>query len=482
MQVHKRIFLILPVIVCLISGAFFSCEEEKFMESPGAQLNFSTDTVMFDTIFTTIGSTPKRFTVNNPYDKSLRINSIRLAGGKDSDYRLNINGTPTNSMTDIKLDGNDSLYIFVEVTVDPNNHHSPMVVKDSVIFNINDNLQDIKLVAWGQDVHLINGRLLNTQTWKADKPYLIYNSAMVDTQQTLTIEPGVKVHFHRNSRFFVAGTLISQGTKDDPVVFTSDRLEEDYSDVPGQWDGIWLMPGSKNNHLHFTHIKNAIIGLQVDTLGNPSVPTLTLSNSKIEHMTYAGIYARGTTIKAYNNVISDCGEFAVALTLGGSYEFYHTTIANYWASSTRNTPSLFLNNHYIDTSDRLQIRELEKALFSNCIIYGNQTNEFDYNFETRKGEQSYNYTFDHCLIKMNRENQGHPDNYRKVMLNKDPLFVSVNKDNFRLDTLSPAIDKGDIKTGERFPLDILNNSRASDEAPDLGAYEYIPGSGQEENE
>jgi hypothetical protein len=188
----------------------------------------------------------------------------------------------------------------------------------------------------------------------------------------LTIEAGAILHFHKNSRLYVAGTIIANGTYDLPIIFQGDRLEDMYEDIPGQWDGIWLMAGSMDNVFNFSEIKNAIIGIQVDTLANLSKPTLLLSNSKIENMTSAGIYAQGSTIEAFNNLITNCGQFAVALTIGGSYEFYHCTIGNYWGFSTRTTPSLLLNNYYVDVNSNIQVRPISKALFGNCIIYGNK--------------------------------------------------------------------------------------------------------------
>ena len=464
---------ILLIFACVFYVFLISCEQEEFVKDPSASLSLSTDTLMFDTVFTNLGSTTKWFTVKNPYNKKINIRTIKLAGGKDSDYRLNINGSQTCCMSNLELNANDSLYIFVEVTIDPNKEKNPLVVKDSVIFNVNGNTQDIKLVAWGQDVHLINDKVLKTQTWKADKPYLVYNSALVDTQHTLTIEPGTKIHFHANSSFHVAGTLISDGTKEKPILFTSERLEEEYSDIPGQWNGIWLMPGSNNNVINYTNIKNAITGIQVDSIGNNASLALTLSNSKIMHMTYAGIHARGTTIKGYNNVISNCGKYAVALTQGGSYEFYHMTIANYWTTSTRNTPSLLLNNYDKDNQER----ELKKAQFNNCIIYGN--NVYELGFDSLKSSEAMNYKFEHCLIKTGQETQTPGSNYNNIIENESPGFISIEDSNFKLDTLSTAIDTGDVQTGEIYPKDILNNSRNSDKAPDLGAYEYIPGTGKQ---
>ena len=363
------------LLIISISILYFSCEKETFNTSSDAQLQFSQDTIIFDTIFTTIGSATKRFTVKNPYKETIKISSIYLAKDNNSPFRINIDGYSGNSLNNVELQGKDSLYIFVEITVDPTGSNLPMVVQDSIILSFNQKEQDIDLIAFGQDVHKINGEIIGTETFLSDKPYLIYDYLFVDTNSTLTIQPGATLHFHRGSRMYVAGTIIANGTFESPIIFEGDRLESIYDDIPGQWDGIWLLPGSKDHIFDFTEIKNAIIGIQVDTLASLTKPTLTINNSKIQNMTAAGIYAQGSTIEGYNNLISNCGQFALALTIGGSYEFNHCTFANYWGFSTRTTPSILLNNYYTDIYNNIQERPLDKATFGNCIIYGNKENE-----------------------------------------------------------------------------------------------------------
>ncbi len=276
----------------LILGTLYlsACRDNNYASSPDISLQFSTDSVVFDTVFSGIGSATRRLKVYNPADKKIRISEIRLAKGNASKYRLNIDGLPVNKLNDVEIAGKDSMYIFVEVTI--NTNEDMLLEQDSIIFLTNGNYQDIKLLAWGQDVHFINAQIVGTDTWTNDKPYLIYNSMLVDTNQTLTLEAGTHLYFHRGSRLYVAGTLIINGTLEEPAVLEGDRLEYMYFDVPGQWNGIWLMNGSKHNNFNYTEIKNAIIGIQVDTLADLSIPTLTISNSKIEHHSYAGIYAQ----------------------------------------------------------------------------------------------------------------------------------------------------------------------------------------------
>jgi len=466
-MLKQLIYLGLGVILFL----FLSCEKEVYYTSMDADLIFSQDTVHFDTIFTSIGSSTQRFTVKNPHNQKIKISSIYLAGGENSPYRLNIDGFPGNSLTDIELREKDSLYIFVEVTIDPINSDLPMVVQDSIIFEFNNTQKDIDIISYGQDVNLINGEIIGTSTWNSSKPYLIYNSMLVDTNSTLTIDPGVNLYFHKSSRLYVAGTIKANGTLESPITFKGDRLESDYENIPGQWDGIWIMAGSKDNIFNFTEIKNAIIGIQVDTLANLSRPTLLLSNSKIENMTYAGIFAQGSTIEAYNNLIANCGQYAVALTIGGSYEFYHCTIANYWGFSTRTTPSVILNNYYIDVNNRAQTRDIEKAIFGNCIIYGNKESEIVID----KDENGLlEYKFDHVLMKMDEDfSTDDVESFENIIVNVDPNFIDPFDNNFELDTLSIAKDKGKEEYGTLFPLDLNQNNRTLDVGPDLGAFERI---------
>ncbi|KPK83660.1 MAG: hypothetical protein AMS27_12220 [Bacteroides sp. SM23_62_1] len=465
------------LLAIILFGCFIKCERFEWLQDPDAKLRFSTDTVFFDTIFTTIGSTTKQLRIYNRYDQPVKISSIALAGGSRSVFRLNIDGVPGNYATDVEIPAEDSLYIFVEVTLNPNNIDSLLAIHDSIIFITNGNLQDVNLVAWGQDVHLINGEIIETETWINDKPYLVINSMLVDTSQVLTIEEGTRIHFHRNSRLYVAGTLIVNGTLDNPVTFQGDRLEYDYRDIPGQWDGLWLLPGSHDNRINYAVIKNGIIGIEADTLASFVIPTLELSNTKILNMSAVGIFGLGTTIKAYNCVIGNCGQFAVALLWGQSYEFYHCTIANYyggWESTSRSNPAVGLNNYYEDIYGNIQVRPIDKAFFGNCIIYGNRESEFEVDIYP---DSELNYELDHCVTKIDPKKFDLSDQsrFREIYNFEDPKFISADGNDYQLDTLSSAKDRGLDDYATFFPLDLNGKSRVDDAGPDIGAYERIEG-------
>ena len=452
---------------------------------PDALPGFSIDTITFDTVFTTIGSATMSFKVYNPGNRPLLIRSIELAGGEASFFRLNIDGEPLSRLNNVEIPPDDSLFIFIAVTIDPNNVNNPVVIKDSIIFNTNGVLQDVKLIAYGQDVHLINSSVIGTQTWTNDKPYLIYNSMAVDTGQILTIEPGTQVFFHRNSSMIIWGRLLVNGTWENPVVFQNDRLEEFYDIIPGQWGTLFIDPISRGNRINHAIIKNAIAGIQIGLPANYLVPELELSNSLIMNVSFAGIYAFGAELTCYNTVIADCAGPAAALLRGGSYKFYHCTVSNNGViGASRSSPSVLLTNtfnnlEYNESSGKDEYvprsGDLE-AEFINSIIYGVFAHEIQL---VNNQTNLFNFRFDHCLLKAVEDsvNNGSIDNYNALILNKDPFFSNDSDRyhlDFSLDTLSPAKDTGDLQLLLTYPyleLDITGNLRNSDGKPDLGAFE-----------
>ena len=469
------------LLVALVFVSVYACEDEKYLTSPDAQLRFSADTITFDTIFTTIGSTTRLLKIYNPYHEKVMISSIKMGSGELSNFRMNINGMAANEAYDVEIPPNDSIFIFVEVTVDPTGGNSPMVIKDSIEFTTNFNYQNIKLVAWGQDFHLIRKSVLKTTRWSNDKPYLVYDYAYVDSLATLTIDPGTRIFFHKGAGLYVKGNILSNGTREQPIIFTADRLEQAYANVPDQWNGILLFSGSKGNVFNYTQIRNANIGLQVGTLEHEGNASATLSNVRIENMAYAGIFALKSKITAYNSLIANCGFYATALLVGGEYEFYHSTIANYWggySQKPRTTSSLAISNlvQYPnpDGSNNVFSGDLTKAHFGNCIIYGNNLVELELG---NNGENQFNFFFDHCILQVpdtfNISNRNH---YNNVWKGKDfdPKFVDpYQKLVFELDTLSPAKDRGSQVYSKMFPFDFKGNDRTADAGPDLGAFERI---------
>lgn len=456
-------------------AGIFSCSKGPALHDRDEMLEFSVDTLVFDTVFTTVGSVTRHFKVFNRHPNDMVIRSIRLAGGPESPFRINVDGITGPEIRDYTLRANDSMFVFVEVTIDPLEEDNPLVVSDSIVFTTEYACQDVDLLAWGQNVHLLNGETITTQTWSSGKPYLVYNSLLVDTGQVLTIEEGVQIYLHRFSTIYVAGTLLVKGTMENPVVFQGDRLETMYRNIPGQWNGLYFLNGSGEHELENTVVRNASSGIHMGNLftGDPA-PMLNVRNVIIEHMTYSGLSSIGGTVRAENLLITDCGQYSILLTLGGDYRFLHCTVANYWTYTARSTPAVLIADHYRVSDDQVLTSDLVAAEFGNCIIDGRRETELGLSRWSEEGLFRYRFSF--CYLKAPPDLYvNDPEHFENIFADTDPGFVSLDDpSDFTLLPEAFARDKGDREIAQQVPFDLAGNSRLVDGAPDLGAYETIP--------
>jgi len=484
------LFCFFAVITGLTLGG---CKKDELDTDPNTRLSFSADTVYFDTIFVTLGSITKRFRVYNNSDKRIKISDIRLAGGSASPFRLNIDGMPVSQTSDLEIEAKDSIYIFAEVTIDPNSALLPFVIADSVLFNTNGNAQNVKLVAYGQNADFYRPTTFlgngfppfsvvecNT-TWTNALPKVIIGYLAVDSGCTLTIEAGTRVHLYNNSGIWVykGGTLIVNGTMADSVIFQGVREEDSYKEVPGQWDRIWINQGSTGNLINYAVIKNGNIGIQAENvleLGTDMPQkNLKLSNTRIRNMKAFGIYGVNYNIDAYNTVVSNCGSYGLALIFGGNYRFRHTTIANYWSESVRSVPCVFISNYKANADNSFIVAEMNFS-FTNGIVYGNKQDDNEFELDKLDGAD-LNWKFTNTVLKVDNPDVdvNNASQFQNMKINQEPAFVDSPNQNYKLKAESSAIGAASVDSTNASPAistDIFGVSWST--APAAGAIEFVP--------
>lgn len=467
-----KLWYFLPILFF----AVLSCKRDEPVNDSSVKLQFSTDTVFFDTVFTTVGSLTERIKVYNPQKFPIQIDRITLRGGQGSNFKFNADGFSGKSAKEIVVAAEDSLFVFVEVTVDPNGGSNPLVIEELLIFETSGGVQNVSLVAWGQDAYFypsISFGAGATYELPTDKPHVFYGYSVVDTGSTLIIPCGARIHFHEQSGLLVGheASLKVLGCVDDPVIIQGDRLEDFFEDVPGQWGQIALTQTSKDNEVRNAVIKNGGIGLSVGFTVNLDVetrPNVILENVQILNMSFIGLIGIDGDITATNTVVGNCGDHTVALAFGGNYSFNHCTFANYWSSNPRSKAVLFLANLSEDNNGNLLTRDLT-ASFENSIIHGTLDEELEFAVTDKN---VFDYNFDHCIIKT-EELPDTLDRFNSIVFDlKDnapvtPIFQGVRSSNYSLNELSKAIDIGKVTDLE---TDLEGNGRV--DAPDLGAFEF----------
>jgi len=488
-----RYYLTFLCVLTLL--VFSSCRKDFSTVLSSGKLSFSKDTVYLDTVFTNIGSSTYNLKVYNKSNKNISIPFIGLGRGENSFYRLNVDGNPGKLFENVEILAKDSLYIFIETTIDYSQVSNP-IYTDSIVFDNGKNLQDVKLVTLVKDAHFlfpsknangfietisigatadgedlnVTGFYLNDNTtFTNEKPYVIYGYCAVPSTKTLTIEAGARIHFHANSGLIVSknATLIIDGELNKEVFIEGDRLETQFSEIPGQWGAIWLRAGSKNNRIKNTIIKNASAGIISDSIGNNDTPTLIIKNSQIYNSSNYGILGRETNIYGENLVINNSGQSSLACTAGGTYNFVHSTFANFWNNSFRQAPSVLINNFFSESNTQIAgTRDLEAANFTNCIIDGN--NNIELVIEQVEGTD-FNITFKNNLIRFKDSND--PIHFVDNIFNGNPNFKSPSANQLIIGEKSEAIQKGSEDGQHLVPNDVLGVIRTN--PPDIGAYQHI---------
>jgi len=459
------------IILCLY--AFWSLQacRKPFQFTESGSLSFSTDSVKFDTIFTTLPSPTRRLIFRNSSGHNLRIKSIELASGLSSDFELIINGDKRQSVSDFELAKGDSAYIFVSFR----SGLKDAKALDRILFKTQEHTQSVVLAAYIRDAYFLTDTFIACDTvFTSEKAIVVDGPLFVPAGCTLTMLPGTHIYFTSRkgpdfnpaSYLIVSGTLKIQGTHEQPVILEGNRLEANYTEKGGQWFGVYLSRYAQACEIRHALIKNAVFGIRTDSISVTQEPKLKLIQTEIRNMEYYGIWMVGfanpvqqiPVILAENILVTNCAKQALRVNGGGIAHFHHATMASYNFDFNRKEPLVFLNNYGENFAYPLHIN------FLNCVIHGQEKSEIKFDDAGITG--AYNVWFENCLLQ--HENIVNGENN---IFSVSPGFEDAKGRNFRPVSGSPLIDKG---KGIFIFVDIENKSRPKGNGFDIGCYEFEP--------
>ena len=446
-------------------------DEQGFSTDPSNRLAFSTDTVAFDTLFTEVSSATHMFLVYNPNKADLRIAHTALAGGESSPYRINVDGRSGTAFEEITLRGGDSLYVFVEVTIDPRGQDEPFEVRDSMLFTLESNVtQQVLFTAGGQDATVMRGEVIGSDMrLTATRPYLIYDSLRVEAGATLYMDPGTRLYFADKVEMQVYGRIEARGRADSLIVFRGARTDHMFDYLPydrlsAQWGGITLHESSINNVLEHCDIHSGTYGLRAKGT-NLERHKLVMHNSQIHNVDGDALQLTLCRASLANSLFTNAGGHCVNI-LGGEMDFIHCTLANFFPWKGERGVALHIANY---TEEENALYPLRGVHFINSIITGSKNDELMGTIVTKSDTADWSehaqYSFAHSLINSWKEALD-PDtmHFRHIVWeHKDSAAYASN--NFR------TIDHSNFIYD--FHLDSLSTARgiATSEYLDLVPYD-----------
>jgi hypothetical protein len=478
------------LLLALPMAMFCSCDNGfgGYSDNRGDLLTFSTDTIAFDTIVSTIGTPYQHFKVYNRNGKALLISSVSLAGGADSPFRINVDGAAGTVFRDVELRANDSLYVLIDARPAENGSDEPCYLADRVVFVTHDVQQSVVVEAAAQDAEIWRGRVLENDTiLSSRKPYVVYDSLVICEGVRVEVLDGVRFYMHGNAEIVVRGSLCMKGLRENPIVVRGDRFDHfiniDYDRVPGQWGGIRFGPESFENEWEHVRLRNGKFGLDLERSDTLRLK-MRLRNVVLTNFKGFGLRAVNSRLEAENCEFSNTKE-AVLNLAGGIYDFTHCTIANYygsyveagWGHSDNATVQL-TSSRTDEATGEVEYFPLLRASFYNSVIWGLGSLRGSDVAIDRNEKSTVIPFFQNCLIPNGVPAGGDAALAVDCLSGEDPVFRLTHSPDliydFRLDSLSPARNVADRTIAQRLPEDLDGNNRLSDDGPDVGSYEFVP--------
>ncbi len=212
----------------------------------------------------------------------------------------------------------DSSYEWIDAT----NNWWGTAGPDGIMASMHDFLDDNTLAAvdftpfldgpGGNPDHGWDNRLYgniegNVTLAQSSGPYIIINNLIVDTGETLTIEPGVEIRFDGFYSLIAKGILNAQGTAADMIHFTSNNV----TPAAGDWNRIYT--NNSNSRVAFAHIQYANVGIFSD-YSNMSVADSVIENN------VTGIHIKGSSaVNVARNDIINNSQVGVLVQAGYPY-------------------------------------------------------------------------------------------------------------------------------------------------------------------
>ncbi len=454
------------IFAALIGGMIFtSCIEDGHTTSPSDQPEFSVDVLDMGVVFTGDKSPTHSFVVRNRHDKILTLSDVRFHDATDEEiFHLNVDGLSGTSFSNIEIRPNDSIFVFADASLPANGSGLLTVRRAQVDFTVNGVVSSVALEIQGQDVDRKKDVTVSSdERWSADMPYQIFGSLTVEEGATLTLDAGVRLHFHDGASLNVAGRLVCEGTAEAPILMDGDRFGAVVGRIPyeimsNQWYGVTFGPKSSGNNLAYTVIRNTVNGVTLDrdddAQPNATVPDLKLLNCRLTNSGGYVLYARNRNVRAVGTEFSEASSGLVYLERG-HHELSHCTLANNYLFTAVGGPAIWVEGE--ETSLNM----------SNSIIYGIGGDIYPGDFS------GYDVLIQRCIM---RSAGTDDDNFVSMLWEADPKFLTVRADYFfdyRLGEESEAIGAADPSlTPAEAAIDFYGNIRGT--MPDLGAYVYAP--------
>ncbi len=387
--------------LAVIVAGFWACsDDDEFSNSPSARLTFSCDSVIMDTVFSTVGSRTYDFWVFNRMKQGIRLQSVRLRQGNQTGFRVNVDGSYLDNslgsvVTDLEVRKGDSIRVFVELTAPENGQQEALQIDDDLVFLLESGEEQrvaLRGFAWDaipwHDVVIDRDSLIESQ-----KPIVVYGGLRVDSAVTLTLR-NTTLYFHDKAGLDVYGKV-----KAENVTLRGDRLDHmfdylPYDRVSGQWRGVRIYSSSFGNRFVGSEIRSAEYGIVCDSTEYvEGRQRLYMERSVIHNCKGPGLQVFNSSVGLlrcqFSNTLGDC-----LSVYGGVAVVEQCTLAQFYPLSADRGAALRFSNSYNSYPYPLHAMQMKGSIvtgYADDVIMGESSAE--------DSLTAFNFYFENSLLR-----------------------------------------------------------------------------------
>lgn len=337
----------------------WNCSSDTpYINSDITGLSFSRDTLRLDTLYAGESSSTRSMILYNRGKHTLHLQEVKLHYGASKGFRVNLDGRYGSHFRDISIAPQDSIFLFVEATL-PSvaGEDQPTLIVDSLTFVQGSHKRSLRIEAWRQNIDSYGTLMVQQDTLISSvRPLYIRDSLVVLPNKTLRIAAGSRLILGQYAHISIYGKLEALGTPEKRILIEGYRRDwltpqVSYTEVPGQWQYLYIAPNSHNNRMEYTTLRNGINGLIVQGEDSNAKQLLALG-CILTNMKGHALSLSKTHTQWLNCELSNTGKETLQIE-GGDNTIEYCTLVNYYLWEGISSATLYYNP--LDPSSTLRV-------------------------------------------------------------------------------------------------------------------------------
>lgn len=336
------------VRVFVLGFAFFfsalvcGCSADLPGSSGAGALEFSLDTVRFDTVMHSRVSSMRRVSLRNVSGHAVRVERVGVEGPRAGAFHVVVDGVGIESFGGMLLAAGDSAIFVLQVYTE---EYRPDVFEQldvRIVVESGEGNFSLPARAWNAGWSALDADIRGHVVVPAGGIRYVETKTEVEAGATLTLSAGVTLLFGNGAELIVRGGIEALGTARSRVSLLPQRMEPYYMRKPGQWAGVSV--GERSSFVRLSHLdlRGAVVGVGVK--GKPLAGSVEVENCRVLYCSQDGLRLERSEAEVRGSIFGQNYRHGVSLLASKASMIHCTVCAESMPPQTRIGESIWLDD------------------------------------------------------------------------------------------------------------------------------------------